>query len=347
MDWAINPEVPTGRTCHDHGLSPAVDSSPILTEQSIITAPEYLLIGRGHHSTLPYIWDDIVGRSHRNNTASYRGELFASSSRTRNTTATHVAHPTTLIVYRQHTSFVVMWAEIAVLAAAAVCCFAARRGAPEPTPAPAPASSPPAPSNAAAVSSREREEWPSLPRPSATPSTVARAFRSQSPAPTSIQHPKAFAIRTGTVTKSEPQPQAPAPRPTTRGSSRVSNPPAHTEREKLILRRVEHLAGPRDAEGEWVLLKLYTRYKGFGFYLCPHCSRTWMSSKSSKRFRQGCQGCETMSFPAAMWVNTPGHYRPPSSRIDTLKPHDSSRCEACAAGQCEHVVVLHKNDYYD
>ena len=63
----------------------------------------------------------------------------------------------------------------------------------------------------------------------------------------------------------------------------------------------------------------------------------WTSAHSYKPFKQGCQRCETMSFPVFMWVNE-GNYDSDDDDDDEEEdgpPHDSSRCEACRRGVCD------------
>jgi len=61
----------------------------------------------------------------------------------------------------------------------------------------------------------------------------------------------------------------------------------------------------------------------------------WLSAHSYKRYKQGCQRCETESLPVYMWVND---YLKSDDDDDEINddyddqdkaPHDSARCEAC------------------
>lgn len=88
-------------------------------------------------------------------------------------------------------------------------------------------------------------------------------------------------------------------------------------------------------QGYWMRREAYNKgRKSFGWYLCNSCCKTWFSAHAHKFYRQGCQCCETESYPCCMWVNT--GYGDRSNRIerDEDKPHDSARCEACRKGDC-------------
>jgi hypothetical protein len=90
---------------------------------------------------------------------------------------------------------------------------------------------------------------------------------------------------------------------------------------------------PLGLDGSWVEREEFSGVKSFGFFECPgpKCRHFWISAHASKKYCQGCRQCETKSRPKFMWVNK-------SPRNPGMKkkkaPHDSSRCDACEAGDC-------------
>lgn len=91
-------------------------------------------------------------------------------------------------------------------------------------------------------------------------------------------------------------------------------------------------------EGYWTpRLQYQGTRKSFGSYECCSCSKKWLSAHAYKKYKQGCQGCENMSFPCCLWVNSDqDRDRSPHDRLDNGdRPHDRARCEACRRGVCD------------
>ena len=110
------------------------------------------------------------------------------------------------------------------------------------------------------------------------------------------------------------------------------------------MRRLMELEPPVDDPGQWVLLEDMNARKSFGWFQCT-CRHTWRSAHAFRDYRQGCQSCETMTPPWAMWQNV---WRPraheenaeeeegsDSSESTEDGPHDVNRCEAGLVGLCE------------
>ena len=116
---------------------------------------------------------------------------------------------------------------------------------------------------------------------------------------------------------------------------------------KKNLRRVAELKPPVDTPGAWVLFEDFTGRKSFGMFQCT-CRREWSSAHAFREFRLGCQRCEAMTWPWAMWKNEP---RPreeeeegggseegsvSTESVSTEGSHDVDRCEAGRRpGRCE------------
>lgn len=84
------------------------------------------------------------------------------------------------------------------------------------------------------------------------------------------------------------------------------------------------------ASGSWVPREAFTGNKSFGRFRCVKCAKTWGSAHAFPMYQQGCQRCETKTFPCCLWVNTES-----DTRVfrDSGKdgPHDAKRCGKCLA----------------
>jgi hypothetical protein len=97
---------------------------------------------------------------------------------------------------------------------------------------------------------------------------------------------------------------------------------------------------PIDTPGYWILRDEFKGIKSFGHFVCENakCKNNWTSAHANKEFRQGCKLCDKRALPAHMWVNTHKLHKDKDVTIK-LKPHDSTRCEACEKGVCIQSVV--------
>jgi hypothetical protein len=91
---------------------------------------------------------------------------------------------------------------------------------------------------------------------------------------------------------------------------------------------------PVDAPGEWVPREEFLGRKSFGWFSCNKCNKSWVSAHAQCIYTQGCKRCETKSYPIYMWKNEGRKQNDETKKIDTIKPHDSKRCEACKKGDC-------------
>jgi hypothetical protein len=84
------------------------------------------------------------------------------------------------------------------------------------------------------------------------------------------------------------------------------------------------------ASGHWVPMADFTgRGSSFGRFKCIACAKPWGSARAYAGYEQGCQKCETMSYPCCMWVND--EPRDSASSSDDGAPHDRARCGRCRA----------------
>ena len=93
-----------------------------------------------------------------------------------------------------------------------------------------------------------------------------------------------------------------------------------------------------EGRGYWVLREKFMGHKSFGWFRCcvQDCGKTWFSARAFREFRQGCNNCETDSFPCCMWYNDP-QFQDHGTRDMRGKEgehHDTARCEACKYGVC-------------
>lgn len=97
-----------------------------------------------------------------------------------------------------------------------------------------------------------------------------------------------------------------------------------------------------EAAGSWIPYRSFRGRKSFGHFVCERCQSVWTTAHATNGYKQGCKGCEHMSFPRFMWEND---YRGswPDDEEDATgsdegempdKPHHSQRCEACRMGVC-------------
>jgi predicted RNA-binding protein YlqC (UPF0109 family) len=81
-------------------------------------------------------------------------------------------------------------------------------------------------------------------------------------------------------------------------------------------------------KGKWVRRDEFVGRKSFGIF---KCCRQWSSAHAFKAYRQDCCKCNRAVYPTFMWHNTGPHVE---ATGDNLRPHHSSRCEACKNGKC-------------
>ena len=93
-----------------------------------------------------------------------------------------------------------------------------------------------------------------------------------------------------------------------------------------------------DIEGYWVQTSDFEGQKSFGRFQCKKCKKQWGSAHAFRDYKQGCQRCETKSFPCCLWVNTGDNNERQERDDDNDGPHDSKRCEACRHGRCSFQV---------
>lgn len=99
-----------------------------------------------------------------------------------------------------------------------------------------------------------------------------------------------------------------------------------------------------DIEGEWIERTKYNSSTSstFGYFTCSKCKKNWMSSKVTKKYRQGCKSCKTFYFARFLWLNTNNKHKKSNekgkSAIDASKPHLSHLCEACKYGKCSVTI---------
>ena len=98
---------------------------------------------------------------------------------------------------------------------------------------------------------------------------------------------------------------------------------------------MDKLKPPVDSPGQWVLRKEFQGRKSFGAFQCVKCTKIWTSAHAYKNFKQGCQRCELEGLPVFMWVNKGKRDYYAVSDDEEKPPHDSERCEACRAGECD------------
>jgi len=99
-------------------------------------------------------------------------------------------------------------------------------------------------------------------------------------------------------------------------------------------------------DGHWIHTEQCTRRKSFGFFVCP-CGSEWISAHAHKRYMQGCKKCEQETLPRKLWENDNDDNEDDDEdddeeedkgiELDTTKPHDIQRCQACRLGKCKDV----------
>jgi len=93
-----------------------------------------------------------------------------------------------------------------------------------------------------------------------------------------------------------------------------------------------------EGRGYWVLREEFTGRKSFGCFRChvPDCGKTWSSAHAFREYRQGCDNCETDTFPCCMWFNDPQYEEigTRGMRGNESEHHHTARCEACKHGVC-------------
>eukprot|EP00298_Acanthocystis_sp_HF-20_P009758 c18485_g1_i2.p1 GENE.c18485_g1_i2~~c18485_g1_i2.p1 ORF type:complete len:182 (+),score=12.02 c18485_g1_i2:71-616(+) len=105
------------------------------------------------------------------------------------------------------------------------------------------------------------------------------------------------------------------------------------QKKESFLRYLASLEAPMPGvEGRWVPRDDFTGEKGFGIFHCPSCKNGWYSAHAYKIYRQGCQKCEKMFFPIALWVNKMKQTF--IVKQDKIEPHRSDLCEACQIKKC-------------
>ncbi len=86
-------------------------------------------------------------------------------------------------------------------------------------------------------------------------------------------------------------------------------------------------------KGTWVPRDEFVGRKSFGIF---KCCRQWSSAHAFKAYRQDCCRCNRSVYPVLLWHNTGPRTE---VTVENLKPHHSSRCEACKAGKC---MIMHQ-----
>ena len=95
----------------------------------------------------------------------------------------------------------------------------------------------------------------------------------------------------------------------------------------------KNLPNPASGPGKWIPREDFEGNKSFGYFKCRKCSKWWLSAHSFKKFKQGCQKCETENLPVYLWKNT-GTNVNENPKKDGDGVHDKQRCEACKNGLC-------------
>jgi hypothetical protein len=100
------------------------------------------------------------------------------------------------------------------------------------------------------------------------------------------------------------------------------------------VRAVHYTPPPITSNGFWTTTQECSQRKSFGFFVCE-CGSEWISAHAFKKYKQGCKKCEKETFPRKMWQNEqPKNNSEEPLKLDTKKPHDQQRCEACRLGKC-------------
>ena len=92
-----------------------------------------------------------------------------------------------------------------------------------------------------------------------------------------------------------------------------------------------------EGRGYWVLREEFTGRKSFGCFRCgvADCGKVWSSAHAFREYKQGCDSCETDSFPCCMWYNDPQfEIATRGMRGNESEHHHTARCEACRHGVC-------------